>query len=99
MIGHIGALMPFLVTPNFCEENVGIAFGAFADPSLPWPTLSVWETTRHPWVTFDHQPDRFTLQPKIDATELATTHLPIAAKSPLDSGGRQIRSEAAERRE
>ena len=34
---------------------IGIAFGAFADRSMPWPTLSVWETTRHPWVTFDHK--------------------------------------------
>ena len=40
-------------------DLIGIAFGAFADPSMPWPTLSVWETTRHLWVTFDHQLDRF----------------------------------------
>jgi hypothetical protein len=26
----------------------------------------VWETTRHPWVTFDHQLNRFAAQPKID---------------------------------
>ena len=49
---------------------VGIAFGTFADPSMPSPTLSVWETTRHPWVTFDHQLDRFTVQPEIDARDL-----------------------------
>jgi len=36
-------------------DLIGIAFGAFADPSMPWPTVSVWETTRHPWVTFDHE--------------------------------------------
>jgi hypothetical protein len=40
-------------------DNIGIAFGTFADPSMPWPTLSGWETTRHPWVTFDHQLDHF----------------------------------------
>ena len=34
-------------------DLIGIAFGAFADPSMPWPPVSVWETTRHPWVTFD----------------------------------------------
>ena len=51
-------------------DMVGIAFGTFADPSMPQPTLSVWETTRHPWVTFDHQLDRFTVQPEIDARDL-----------------------------
>ena len=40
-------------------DLVGVAIGAFADPSMPWPNFSVWETTRHPWVTFDHQLDRF----------------------------------------
>jgi hypothetical protein len=45
--------------PEFVPDLTGIAFGAFADPSMPWPTLSVWETTRHPCVTFDHELDRF----------------------------------------
>jgi len=45
---------------------IGIAFGAFADPSMPRPTVSVWETTRDPWVTFGHQLDRFAVQPKLD---------------------------------
>ena len=40
-------------------DLIGIAFGAFADPSMSWPTASVWETTRHPWVTFDHKLDHF----------------------------------------
>jgi hypothetical protein len=47
-------------------ELIGIAFGTFADPSMPWPALSVWEATRHPWVAFGHQLDRFTVQPNID---------------------------------
>ena len=51
-------------------DLIGIAFGAFADPSMPRPTLSVWETTRHPWVAFDHQLDRFAVQPKIDDRDL-----------------------------
>jgi len=51
-------------------DLIGIAFGTFADPSMPRPTLSVWEQTRHPWVTFDHQLDRFTVQPKIDDLDL-----------------------------
>jgi len=51
-------------------DLIGIAFGTFADPSTPWPTLSVWETTRHPWVTFDHQLDQFAVQPEIGDRDL-----------------------------
>jgi hypothetical protein len=51
-------------------ELIGIAFGAFADPSMPRPTLSVWEQTRHPWVTFGHQLDRFTVQPNVEDLDL-----------------------------
>jgi hypothetical protein len=39
--------------------HVGIAVGAFADPLMPRPAASVWEATRHPWVTFDHPIERF----------------------------------------
>jgi hypothetical protein len=46
-------------------DLVGIAFGAFADPSMPWPSVSVWERTRHPWVTFDHKLDHFGGQPEL----------------------------------
>ena len=31
--------------------GVAIAIGAFADPSFPPPTVSVYEARRHPWVT------------------------------------------------
>jgi hypothetical protein len=51
---------------EFAPHLIGIAFGTFADPSMPSPMLSVWETTRHPWVTFDHQLVRFALQPNVD---------------------------------
>jgi hypothetical protein len=50
---------------EFAPDLVGIAVGAFADPSMPRPTLSVWETTRHPWVTLDHQLDHFGHQPEL----------------------------------
>ena len=80
---------------EFGPDLIGIAFGAFADPSMPWPTLSVWETTRHPWVTFDHQLDRFTVQPKIDdrdleqlSTELRT--LAIATHRPLSGANDEV---------
>jgi hypothetical protein len=29
---------------------IGVAIGAFADPTFPPPTISVWEETRHSWV-------------------------------------------------
>jgi hypothetical protein len=51
-------------------DFVGIAFGTFADPSMPGPTVSVWERTRHPWVAFGHQLDRFAVQPEIDDRDL-----------------------------
>jgi hypothetical protein len=30
--------------------HVGVAVGAFADPSFPVPQRSVWEQSRHAWV-------------------------------------------------
>lgn len=32
-------------------DHYGIAVGAFADPGFPPPSYSVWEETRHPWLT------------------------------------------------
>jgi hypothetical protein len=31
-------------------EIIAVAIGAFADPSFPPPTISVWEECRHPWL-------------------------------------------------
>jgi hypothetical protein len=53
-------------------DHIGIASGTFADPSMPSPTVSIWETTRHPWVTFDHPVDRFTDQGLTPATMAST---------------------------
>ena len=36
-------------------DMIGVALGAFADPSFPAPTASGWEATRHPWVDFAHE--------------------------------------------
>src|SRR5271154_2915335 len=52
--------------PEFVPDLLGIAFGAFADPSMSRPTLSVWETTRHPWVTFDHELEHYGRQELIE---------------------------------
>jgi hypothetical protein len=44
---------------DLAPDLIGAAAGAFADPSFPKPTFSVWEATRHPWVDFRHQLERF----------------------------------------
>ena len=31
-------------------DVIAVPIGAFADPSFPPPTISVWETRRHPWL-------------------------------------------------
>ena len=36
------------------NDMIGVALGAFADPTIPAPMRSEWETTRHPWVAFMH---------------------------------------------
>jgi hypothetical protein len=44
---------------DFLPKHIGVAYGAFADPLLPSPTLSAWEQSRHPWIAFDHPLERF----------------------------------------
>ena len=31
-------------------ELIAVPIGAFADPTFPPPTVSVWEARRHPWL-------------------------------------------------
>ncbi len=31
-------------------DLIAVPLGAFADPTFPQPTVSVWESRRHPWV-------------------------------------------------
>lgn len=38
--------------PDAEPTLIGVAVGALADPAFPAPTLSVFERSRHHWVTF-----------------------------------------------
>lgn len=38
---------------------VGVAVGAFADPSFPAPVRSVWEQSMHPWVRLESARQHF----------------------------------------
>ena len=44
---------------EFRPDHIGVAVGAFADPTFPKPTLSVWEETRHAWVGVAHEVRQF----------------------------------------
>jgi hypothetical protein len=39
----------FFTEPT-APEVIGVPVGAFADPSFPAPTVSVFESRRHPWL-------------------------------------------------
>ena len=43
-------------------HHVGVAVGAISEPENLLPTRSVWEETRHGWVAFDCELDRFPRQ-------------------------------------
>lgn len=43
--------------------HIGVAVGAFSDPEFPAPVHSMWEQSRHPWLTFEHAPARLSRQP------------------------------------
>ena len=38
---------------------LGVAVGAFADPSFPGPDRSVWEESHHGWLGLEHVAQRF----------------------------------------
>lgn len=40
----------FHTEEGFESRSVAVAVGAFADPAFPPPTVSVYESRRHPWV-------------------------------------------------
>ena len=43
-------------------ELIGVAVGALGDPAFRSPHRSVWESTRHAWVGFDGELERFPQQ-------------------------------------
>ncbi len=36
--------------PPYTKDFLAVTLGAFADPTFPAPTISVYEARRHPWV-------------------------------------------------
>ena len=40
----------FHTEEGFEDRSVSVAVGAFADPHFPAPTVSVYDSRRHPWV-------------------------------------------------
>jgi hypothetical protein len=53
----------FHTEEGYEQAGVSVAVGAFADPSFPGPTVSVYDCRRHPWVqlppgttTYDKDP-------------------------------------------
>jgi hypothetical protein len=54
---HCGSTVWF--TQDDAPELVAVAVGAFADPTFPAPTYSVYEHRRHPWLTLPDELKRF----------------------------------------
>jgi hypothetical protein len=38
-------------------DLIAVPVGAFADPTFPAPTVSVWESRRHPWIQLPESVD------------------------------------------
>ena len=63
-IGALAHARPQSVATGFCPDcgatvfwttegwpdSIAVAIGAFADPSFPQPTVSVYESRRYPWL-------------------------------------------------
>jgi hypothetical protein len=46
-------------TDSTSPELVAVAIGAFADPSFPAPTVSVYESRRHAWLTVPEEMEHY----------------------------------------
>jgi hypothetical protein len=51
---------------EFLSGHIGVAVGAFADPQFPAPTISVWEESKHPWLSFTHNLDHSPRNPTVE---------------------------------
>lgn len=62
-------------TTEGAEDLIAVPLGAFADPAFPPPTISVYESRRHPWVglpdTIERDGAWEELRPLYDAGEYA----------------------------
>lgn len=79
-----------IFTSNFCPkcgtsvfwkieqetERVGVAVGAFGDPSFPHPDRSVWEQSKHPWVCTDVAQEHFSKGRVPQSIQVRSTRLP-----------------------
>jgi len=54
---HCGATVYYTNEGN--EESLAIPVGAFADPSFPAPTVSVYEKRMHAWVSMPPEMEHF----------------------------------------
>ncbi len=64
---------------EFVPELLGIAFGAFAEGSMPPPSVSLWEATWHCRVTFGRELDRFGRQ--VERIERGCQSPPMSARA------------------
>jgi hypothetical protein len=49
--------------PARLPDLIGVAVGAFADPSFPVPQQSVWTKDKHEWLSLPHDMNAFELNP------------------------------------
>ncbi len=49
--------------PTRLPNLIGVALGAFADPSFPRPQQSVWTKHKHPWLTLPDEIGCFDVSP------------------------------------
>jgi hypothetical protein len=53
----------FHTEEGFEARSVAVAVGAFADPMFPAPTVSVYDSRRHPWVALPERVRAFEKDP------------------------------------
>ena len=73
---------------------VAVAIGSFADSNFPGPTISVWEESRHPWVSLppDTPPKRVKNAWRIPGSAAREGALSIEFRSAVSMFGQRVRS-------